>query len=35
MSDEPKPLFGWSRKRAAGKARRAGLIERRDAQGRS
>ncbi|MGH6799115.1 MAG: hypothetical protein ACREDI_12125 [Roseiarcus sp.] len=31
MSDEPKQLSEWARKRAAGKARRAKLIERREA----
>jgi hypothetical protein len=31
MSDEAKPLYKWARKRAAGKARRARLIERREA----
>jgi transposase len=31
MSHEPKPLSEWARKRAAGKARRARLIERREA----
>ena len=31
MSDEPKPTSEWARKRAAGKTRRAKLIERREA----
>jgi soluble cytochrome b562 len=30
MSDDPKPLSEWARKRAAGKARRTRLIERRE-----
>ena len=31
MSDDPKPPSEWARKRAAGKARRAKLLERREA----
>ena len=30
MSDDPNPLSAWARKRAAGKARRTRLIERRE-----